>query len=78
MCAEQRRCSRGEPSVGDPKAIRAAQGYAPSGKDWVVDLDVTKLFDHANWDIHRNIYVGGQAAGERVKKPVQEWIEKHL
>ena len=27
---------------------------------------------------HRNIYVGSQAAGERVMESVREWIEKHL
>jgi RNA-directed DNA polymerase len=32
-------------------AVRAAQGYAQSGQDWVVDLDITKFFDHVNWDI---------------------------
>jgi group II intron reverse transcriptase/maturase len=32
-------------------AVRAAQGYARGGKDWVVDLDITKFFDHVNWDI---------------------------
>jgi group II intron reverse transcriptase/maturase len=32
-------------------AVRAAQGYARKGKDWVVDLDITKFFDHVNWDI---------------------------
>lgn len=32
-------------------AVRAAQGYAREGKDWVVDLDITKFFDHVNWDI---------------------------
>lgn len=32
-------------------AVRAAQGYARRGKDWVVDLDITKFFDHVNWDI---------------------------
>jgi len=132
-------------------AVRAAQGYAQEGKDCVVDLDITKFFDHVNWDIlmgkiaqvirdkrvlkligsylragamlngvvvksvegtpqggplspllaniyldaldrelerrgHRfsryaddcNIYVGSQAAGERVMQSVQGWIEKHL
>jgi RNA-directed DNA polymerase len=132
-------------------AVRAAQGYTQEAKDWVVDLDITKFFDHVNWDIlmgkigkiirdkrglkligrylragvmiegvvieteegtpqggplspllaniyldaldqelerreHRfsryaddcNIYVGSQAAGERVMKSIQEWIEKHL
>src|SRR5260370_20818184 len=32
-------------------AGRAAQGYAREGKDWVVDLDITKFFDQVNWDI---------------------------
>jgi RNA-directed DNA polymerase len=132
-------------------AVRAAQGYARKEKDWVVDLDITKFFDHVNWDIlmgkigklirdkrmlkligrylragvmiegvvmeteegtpqggplspllaniyldaldqelerrgHRfsryaddcNIYVGSQAAGERVMESIQGWIEKHL
>lgn len=132
-------------------AVRAAQGYTRSGKDWVVDLDITKFFDHVNWDILMgkiakvirdkrvlkligrylragimedgvvvksvegtpqggplspllaniyldeldqelerrghgfsryaddcNIYVGSQAAGERVMASVEGWIEKHL
>ena len=132
-------------------AVRAAKEYAGTGKDWVVDLDISKFFDHVNWDIlmgkiakvirdkrvlrligkylragamlngvmlqsvegtpqggplspllaniyldaldrelerrgHQfsryaddcNIYVGSQAAGERVKESVQGWIEKHL
>jgi len=32
-------------------AIRAAQQYAQEGKDWVVDIDITKFFDHVNHDI---------------------------
>ena len=32
-------------------AVRAAQAYVQSGKDWVVDLDITKFFDHVNHDI---------------------------
>jgi len=132
-------------------AVRAAQGYAREGKDWVVDLDITKFFDHVQWDIlmgkiaqvirdkrvlqligrylragamlngvvvksvegtpqggplspllaniyldaldrelerrgHQfsryaddcNIYVGSQAAAERVMESIQGWIEKHL
>jgi Retron-type reverse transcriptase len=133
-------------------AVRAAQRYARGGKDWVVDLDITKFFDHVNWDIlmgkiaqvirdkrvlkligkylragamlngvavksveegtpqggplspllaniyldaldrelerrgHQfsryaddcNIYVGSEAAAERVMESVREWIEKHL
>ncbi len=32
-------------------AVQAAQKYAREGKDWVVDLDITKFFDHVNHDI---------------------------
>ena len=32
-------------------AVRAAQQYAREGKDWVVDMDITKFFDHVNHDI---------------------------
>ena len=32
-------------------AMRAAQRYAQEGKEWVVDIDITKFFDHVNHDI---------------------------
>lgn len=32
-------------------AVRSAQQYAQGGKDWVVDIDITKFFDHVNHDI---------------------------
>ena len=32
-------------------AVRAAQRYTQEGKYWVVDLDITKFFDHVNHDI---------------------------
>lgn len=32
-------------------ALRAAQRYAQAGKDWVVDMDITKFFDRVNHDI---------------------------
>jgi RNA-directed DNA polymerase len=32
-------------------AMRAAQQYAQEGKDWVVDIDITKFFDHVNHDL---------------------------
>lgn len=32
-------------------AMRAAQQYAQGGKDWVVDIDITKFFDQVNHDI---------------------------
>src|SRR4051812_13235351 len=36
-------------SVAD--AVLAAQTFAREGKDWVVDIDITKFFDHVNHDI---------------------------
>jgi group II intron reverse transcriptase/maturase len=32
-------------------AMRAAQKYAQEGKDWVVDIDISKFLDHVNHDI---------------------------
>ena len=32
-------------------AVRAAQECTRTGKDWVVDLDIAKFFDHVHWDI---------------------------
>jgi group II intron reverse transcriptase/maturase len=32
-------------------AIRAAQRYAEEGRTWVVDIDITKFFDHVSHDI---------------------------
>jgi hypothetical protein len=31
--------------------MRTAQKYAQEGQDWVVDLDITKFFDHVDHDI---------------------------
>lgn len=132
-------------------AVRAAQRLIKGGKDWVVDMDITKFFDHVNHDIlmHRlgqiirdkrvlrligrylrsgimiegfvqvaeegtpqggplspllaniyldaldwqlqerglefvryaddcNIYVGSQAAAQRVLASITQWISKHL
>ena len=33
------------------EAVQAAQGYVQAGKDWVVDMDITKFFDRVNHDI---------------------------
>jgi RNA-directed DNA polymerase len=32
-------------------AVKAAQALVQSGKNWVVDMDITKFFDHVNHDI---------------------------
>ncbi|TLD72207.1 group II intron reverse transcriptase/maturase [Phragmitibacter flavus] len=33
------------------QAVRAARHHAQEGRDWVVDMDITKFFDHVNHDI---------------------------
>ncbi len=33
------------------EAVAAAKRYAEQGKDWVVDMDIAKFFDHVNHDI---------------------------
>ena len=33
------------------EAVAAAQGHAREGRDWVVDIDIAKFFDHVNHDI---------------------------
>ena len=35
-------------------AVRTAQSYVQAGKDWVVDMDITKFFDRVNHDILMN------------------------
>src|ERR1039457_4096222 len=32
-------------------ALRASQEFTRQGKDWVVDMDITKFFDHVNHDL---------------------------
>jgi group II intron reverse transcriptase/maturase len=54
-------------------AVRAAQQYAQEGKDWVVDIDIAKFFDHVNHDI----LVGRIAEGIRDKR-VLGLIGKYL
>jgi RNA-directed DNA polymerase len=39
------------PGRSAQQAVQAAQRYAQAGKDWVVDIDITKFFDHVNHDI---------------------------
>ncbi|MGC2325507.1 MAG: group II intron reverse transcriptase/maturase [Candidatus Sulfotelmatobacter sp.] len=48
-------------------AVRAAQQHAQEGKDWVVDLDITKFFDH----VHPDILMGRVAPAIRDKRVLQ-------
>jgi hypothetical protein len=42
-------------------AVRAAPRYSETGKDWVVDLDITKFFDHGRY-LRAGAIVEGVAA----------------
>jgi RNA-directed DNA polymerase len=46
-------------------AVQAAQKYVQEGKDWVVDIDITKFFDHVNHDILMG-RIGKQIRDKRV------------
>jgi len=54
-------------------AVRAAQQYAQGGKEWVVDLDITKFFDHVHHDI-----LMGRIAGVIRDKRVLHLMGKYL
>jgi group II intron reverse transcriptase/maturase len=54
-------------------AVRAAQEYARTGKDWVVDLDITKFFDHVNWDILMN-RIAKEIRDKRVLKLIGDYL----
>ena len=54
-------------------AVRAAQQYAQEGKDWVVDFDIAKFFDHVNHDI-----LMGRIAQVIRDKRVLQLIGKYL
>jgi RNA-directed DNA polymerase len=54
-------------------AVRAAQKYVQGGKEWVVDIDIAKFFDHVNHDI-----LMGRIAEEIRDKRVLQLIGKYL
>jgi RNA-directed DNA polymerase len=37
------------PGRGAADAMRAAQGFAREGKEWVVDMDIAKFLDTASY-----------------------------
>jgi RNA-directed DNA polymerase len=55
------------------EAVRAAQRYVQEGKDWVVDMDITKFFDHVNHDIlmHR---IGQRIRDKRVLRLIGAYL----
>jgi len=55
------------------EAVRAAQGHVRAGKDWVVDMDITKFFDHVNHDILMN-RIGQKIRDKRVLKLIGRYL----
>jgi len=54
-------------------AVRAAQGYVQEGKDWVVDMDITKFFDRVNHDILM-ARIGQRIRDKRVLKLIGRYL----
>jgi group II intron reverse transcriptase/maturase len=54
-------------------AARAAQSYVQAGKDWVVDMDITKFFDRVNHDILMN-RIGPTIRDQRVLRLVGRYL----
>lgn len=58
-------------------AVRAAQALVAAGKDWVVDMDITKFFDHVNHDIlmHR---LGQLIRDKRVLRLIGKYLRSGI
>jgi RNA-directed DNA polymerase len=54
-------------------AVRAAQNYVQAGKDWVVDMDITKFFDRVNHDILMN-RIGQTIRDKRVLRLMGKYL----
>jgi group II intron reverse transcriptase/maturase len=54
-------------------AVRAAQNYVQAGKNWVVDMDISKFFDRVNHDIlmHR---IGQTIRDKRVLRLIGKYL----
>jgi len=61
------------PGRSPADAVRAAQAYARGGNDWVVDIDITKFFDHVQWDILMG-KIGQVVRDKRVLKLIGKYL----
>jgi len=61
------------PGRGAQDAVRAAQNHVKSGKQWVVDMDITKFFDRVNHDLlmHR---IGQTIRDKRVLRLIGDYL----
>ena len=54
-------------------AVRAAQRYVQAGKNWVIDMDITKFFDRVNHDILMN-RIGQTIRDKRVLRLIGRYL----
>lgn len=54
-------------------AVRAAQNHVRSGKEWVVDMDISKFFDRVNHDILMN-RIGQTIRDKRVLRLIGNYL----
>ena len=58
-------------------AVRAAQGLIRAGKDCVVDMDITKFFDHVNHDLLMH-WVGQLIRDKRVLRLIGKYLRSGI
>ncbi|HKU20404.1 MAG TPA: group II intron reverse transcriptase/maturase [Terriglobales bacterium] len=61
------------PQRGAQDAVRAAQKYVKEGRDWVVDMDISKFFDRVNHDILMN-RIGQRIRDKRVLRLIGGYL----
>jgi group II intron reverse transcriptase/maturase len=61
------------PGRGAQTAVKAAQAHIQGGKEWVVDMDISKFFDRVNHDILMN-RIGQTIRDKRVLKLIGQYL----
>lgn len=61
------------PGRGAQTAVQAAQAHIQSGREWVVDMDISKFFDRVNHDILMN-RIGQTIRDKRVLKLIGNYL----
>lgn len=61
------------PNRGAADAVRAAQNHVRKGKEWVVDMDISKFFDRVNHDILMN-RIGQRIRDKRVLRLIGNYL----